>query len=77
VLLSGRVVDRTGDGRRATLVSGLPNPISTSSPALETGFLRVLGENRKGRGEMGVRGEEKGDVAWEEEVEEAAVLVGL
>jgi hypothetical protein len=65
VLWSGRVIERSGEGRRGVLVSGVP-----TCPGFGIAFLRVFGEKKKGRGDKGVRGDGKGEVACEEELEE-------
>lgn len=58
----GSVIARVGDGLRGVLASGLPNA-SMSSPGFGIAFLRVFGERKNGRGESGVNGDGKGDVA--------------
>lgn len=70
-MFSGSVIARVGDGLLGARARGLPKVASgpdstTSSPAFGIAFLRVFGERKKGRGERGVSGDGKGDVAWED-----------
>jgi hypothetical protein len=66
----GSMSRRVGEGRRGVLARGL-NPASSSTcPGFGIAFLRVFGEKKKGRGDKGVRGDGKGEVACEEELEE-------